>query len=275
MPGLVSTRSSLQAGNHHHELPDATVGSVHTDQAPWLSRQQHHTDPTAYPTTDCSCGTLGQLHAHPTLPAPPSLDPPALGEPDPQRIATTGLTPSPPPPSDLFSEVYVISLASRQDRRQYICAVLQRLGIPALIWPALSSDSEQVKTIRRGLAQERKRQAQRLAAQHSTAQHSSHKPAASVAGTTPEDDPAGTLPLRQLLMASSTRDTYAALLSTTAGAVRSKTRGLFTVPQRWLCGSFIGAPLPTPLQQNVNCSPCRALGHEADDHAPGMATSLV
>lgn len=192
MHGLISMSASLQARNHHQALTADNVRSTHAEYEPWLSRQQHRTDPTAYPTTDCNCDTLGHLHAHAKLQAPASLGPPALGEPGalgPQRIATSGATPFPPSPSDLFSEVYVISLASRLDRRQYMCAALQRLGIPALIWPALPSDSTLVQSIRRGLVQERKRQAQRGA----------QDPAAAAERTIPEDMPTGSLPLPQAL----------------------------------------------------------------------------
>lgn len=39
---------------------------------------------------------------------------------------------------DLFSEVFVLNLPDRSDRRHYMCTIMQRLGSEALFWPAFS-----------------------------------------------------------------------------------------------------------------------------------------
>lgn len=42
---------------------------------------------------------------------------------------------------DLFSEIYVINLPDRTDRRHYMCTIMQRIGADALLWPGFSKYS--------------------------------------------------------------------------------------------------------------------------------------
>eukprot|EP00892_Ulva_mutabilis_P010186 jgi/Ulvmu1/753/UM010_0127.1 len=76
---------------------------------------------------------LSQLHM-PQLPMPTRIQP---------------LPPSSTPQPDLFAhfaEVYAINLPTRTDRRHYVCSVLQRLNVSALLWPAFSKYSTAVRT---------------------------------------------------------------------------------------------------------------------------------
>jgi Glycosyltransferase family 25 (LPS biosynthesis protein) len=41
-----------------------------------------------------------------------------------------------PPIAALFADVYVANLPGRADRQHYMCAILQHLRIPAILWPA-------------------------------------------------------------------------------------------------------------------------------------------
>lgn len=108
--------------------------------------QQSLHEPQEVPTEACSCPTppdlssetaalenLAQLHM-PQLPMPTRVQPlPPSSSPHPNIF-------------DHFVEVYAINLPTRPDRRHYVCSILQRLNISALLWPAFSKYSTAVRT---------------------------------------------------------------------------------------------------------------------------------
>lgn len=98
------------------------------------------------PVVQCSCPAqpdsnsdtaaldrLTELHK-PELPMPTRIQPLPPGEHQHPQIF------------DHFAEVYAINLPTRPDRRHYICSILQRLNISALLWPAFSKYTAAVRT---------------------------------------------------------------------------------------------------------------------------------
>eukprot|EP00892_Ulva_mutabilis_P009519 jgi/Ulvmu1/693/UM010_0065.1 len=135
------------------------------------AHEQWRRSAAMYPSVDCSCEAYEALSSPAALRASTQQNTTTASSLQdtmaPQRIDTSSRQLS--PSAGFLSEAYVISLASRPDRRQYMCAVLQRLGVPALLWPAISADDQQVSSIRQDLVQERKQQVQLLEAHHSHA----------------------------------------------------------------------------------------------------------
>lgn len=126
---------------------NATPGTFIHSKAPFAP-QLHES--FAFATEECRCpqepdqsdlfsslNILARQHEAempmPTRIAPPPVSsqstPAAPGEPRKTQMV------------DLFSEVFVINLPDRRDRRHYMCTIMQRIGSDALFWPGFSKYS--------------------------------------------------------------------------------------------------------------------------------------